>query len=551
MICKSCNAEISDVVKFCPKCGQKVMSSVSEVPEVAAPEAPVLAEAPAAPAVPAAPEAAVLQAPVAPAPLPEMPVPPAPEEFIPAPPVEPQKKAKKSKLGKIIIVLMLVVAVVAAAIFVVFTFLLPADMLVAKAFVKNVTEIQSEYETIQETLPVTNHLLQVSDTQQELLVSVSAEGQSIDVSSVVDYEQKQMTLEADVLGMLTATAYLSTEEMVVQTDVLSDAIGLNLVTLADDLDNYALADLSEYADMYRELDGAESMLDTELLQQDVTDLLVSTGPALLASFEIEKGEKTDLEINGEDITATGYDIMVDPDALEDALYAMVDELMDKEYLLDYIYAVYDASVAASGYSMYMMDLTDDLLEEALLAGVDQLVAFAEDELEDYPLTAYIYGGRVVLLSLTDEDFEEGVGIAFNPEGDILEYIAVVMLDDEEWEDVAVQQIVMDDENFSFETSVQGVTYFAIDYDYTDTSNNFTIKISDGYSDMSMKLDVDATEENSLRVGTEYEGVTFAVESKISDLGEDWYEVPLYKNVLLMSEDELMSLMMEIYYTGLV
>ena len=389
MKCSKCGSDLRPGAKFCPQCGTVVEAAgaAEDRERTAAPEAGT-----------AGPQAAASVGGAAPT------------------------GGKRRGLGLIVMAAVVVVALVAViAVAAGALFSSPQDK-VEKAFDKTA----SAYAELDEAmgLPDLTQLAEQQSMTQRLsleLASINEQLTGMDLSALkglglrvdTDYDLPARKLAAEV------AAYWGTDELISAWLLLEDnGLYLSVPQIADDV--YGVDTTTMGADLAA-LTG-EDMVETlgfnffDLIDlatpapettQEMEQALDQAARDLLEAMEVEKAGSETIDVNGKNIKANAFDILIPQEAMED--YA--DALLDAAQTVDYM-DLYEELLEAMGMPKELIDsamssMGGDPYREMFRQTSDGIGAVL-DELGDLELTAYLSDGHLAALVYDDHGLEVGL-----------------------------------------------------------------------------------------------------------------------------------------------
>ena len=405
MFCPKCGKEITNNAKFCPYCGAQFQTA-------SAPSEPA---APADPA-PSAPSAPAYSAPSAPVP----PVYTAPQGAEPfgAPAAMAGGGKKRSFTGLIIggaVVLVLVAALVVALVLGLFSS--PKDQL-AKALAKTA----DAYATAQKALDLPDQTeLSLSDSySQRLSLSLDSLGPEVtayypELSSLkglglrldADRDQDGRKMDADMAifwddqDILSLQFLVDDNKMYVAApDFTGDnAYGFNTETLGADLVKLGITDdeIDVSSISFNYFDLAERFSSGDAQDEDATKASAEALKQLWDAIEVEKSGKESIEVNGRNVEATVYHVVVPSDAVKDYIDAIADAMkamntgVSTEELLEAIGLDKNA----------IQELLSDMEEVDTYGELARELRDIADNIGDMELDVYVSGGYVSAVEYAD------------------------------------------------------------------------------------------------------------------------------------------------------
>lgn len=417
MFCARCGKQLDSGVKFCPYCGAMVAGatapSVDTRPEQAEPSGQ-----PAPEAAPAAPEAA----PAVPEVTPAAPVTAfAAPEAAPATPVfAPVPASKKSRNTAVIIgaavagVLVVVLAIVALS----SIFRSPKGQL-ERALLKTLDAYADAGERLD--LPDLAGLMESKAVSQHISLELNSVNREIsgsnyfDVSGLqglgmrmdTDYNQKKQKMDADFTvfwsgqDLLTVQTLLDGSNLYITSPEFTGnrAYGINTETIGADLDRLGAdggeVDLKEIGFNFFDLVERVSPGEQQVKEQKkaVKDALEQYWDAL----EVDKGGRESIRVNGSEVNATVYHVLMTKDAMKDLIDAMLDiaEASENENQMRDVLAgmgfdedALDRAAPQTDLSYYYDELAHTLKETV-------------NEIGDIELDVYVSDGRVSAVEYSD------------------------------------------------------------------------------------------------------------------------------------------------------
>ncbi len=381
MFCGNCGSKLEDGAVSCPICGKAVSP---EAPQGTGPVPAAPQQGPAPGPIPAVPQ----QGPAAGGGGngPSVPVNPAPI---------PEGGKKSGRMGLIIGGIVGGLAVIALAVFLILHFAGGAKGNLGKAMLKSKEAYASAISGWK--LPDMQKISKEQKTSQsftleleELSEYYQLEGLGISGGSNVDVGGKHMDANLKLYyGSVDLATFLmsldKTKLLVSSPEFLeSTVVGLDTLTLGKDLEN--LGAYGGVEDLSFDLFALAEKLRTEPAELD--DALMKD---LWDAVTVEKGEKTDMDINGTTLSCAAYTVTVPQDALEAWLDGVMDAVEEQDPTEQMVEALEETGLpdeAVSGIE----DGMKESLRQQKQAFKD--VENALDELGDLELEVYVNGGYV-------------------------------------------------------------------------------------------------------------------------------------------------------------
>lgn len=374
MKCSKCGAELRPGAKFCPHCGE-VNENAGAPSEQAAPSAY------------------------------------SPQQGGPA-------GGKRRGTGLIVLGAVAVVAVAAVVIVAVSgLFASPKDK-VEKAFQKT-AEAYAEMEKAM-GMPDLNQLRERQSVSQRMsleLASLNEELVGYDLSFLkglglrmeTDWDGAGRKLASELAAYWDGEDLLNAQ-MLVEDNLLylsvpqftdGELYGADTTTLGADLAD--LTGESELEDLsFNLFDLIDIATPTPEAQAEMEQAMEQAGKALLEAMEVEKAGSETIDVNGRNVDADVYELLIPQDAMED--YA--DAVMDTMQTVDYV-EVYEELLQAMGMPRDQIDAIMSTMGNPyreISEGVGSLL----DELGDLELTAYVSDGYLSALVYDHRDVEIGL-----------------------------------------------------------------------------------------------------------------------------------------------
>ncbi len=549
MLCQNCNKDISTDSKFCRYCGS------AQTPAQTAPMAPPPAPVPSAPPpmVPP-PVQQTAQAPMAP---PSAPVPPAPG----TPPVAPTmsgatpppiqtptdfsatvgnvvntagaglkdamstvvdktkdtvasinadgamaQKMKSPMMKKYFIIGGGVLAAVIIIVLIITLIVMNSPaVVVGRAFANTISDAQSEIENITEEIPAILFFEDFQKEEYDMDISYSDGFQDLSVNVQSDFGSEKIRAEASMMGIggevMISDKYgtIALDPAIVNMLGLSEVYGWDNETILSELYNAGLIDVDNAEDM--ELNIFKNHTDS---YEKINNMLQDCFTDIFKEADIEAIDKEEMTINGEDIKAKGYVVSLDSEVIEDRITEFFDDVFESEDLMN----------AYMPYISVMMDMdiiyAENIKEELVDSVVAMLGGVSEMEVE-----VFVYKNRIV--SLRSESLGYPARFDFNPKGDVLEYVAAIM-DEEE---VMVFEAGMEDNELIVSYKETYGESLVMIYDLESDRNN--VNIFTDYDDY--QFTVYSENKNTLLIEAEMDGDTLRIEAEKGGLSGDWFEQP--------------------------
>ncbi len=391
---------------------------------------------------------------------------------------------------------------------------------VTTALLSTAQTLQGEMDVMVETLPLLSHLASAQEEVSTTQLRVIRDGDSLETTISIDPLTQSVRGDVTVDGfgfLVEGTIQASLQHLTIQMDRVEGTYGIDLTTLKEDLQDFSILDLSPYAAYY----DYDMVSGYDQVWTEIKTHLTTAATQILATVQVEEVGEESLNINGDTVTATGYRILWDYDALEQNLQELGENLIQNQVLKPYLQT---ALTALQQYSRYLAPADVTGLQELWNNQVRNLV----DELEESTdvQMVYLYRGRTVLLASLDEYLEKGWALALNPEGDILDYVAVGSLTDFQLTTLVALSARLTGEALEMELSLPYGDDVVLDYDYYGQRENLVVR----YGYHIWTFDVDGSGENQLILG----GDGWSAESVLGGT-KDWFtQTEEYQNILRLS-----------------
>lgn len=211
-------------------------------------------------------------------------------------------------------------------------------------------------------------------------------------------------------------AYWDEEEIIgaqilVEDNVLSisvpqltggDFYSIDTLTMGADL-----ADLTGDASVedisFNLFDLMETATPTEETQAEMEQALDQAAQALLDAMEVEKIGSETIDVNGKNVDADAYDVLIPQTALEDYANAMLDALQTVDYMELYEETLRAMGIPGEQIDAVMEEMGGDPYRE-LADGIELVL----DELGDLELTVYVNSGYLSAVVFDDRGVEIGL-----------------------------------------------------------------------------------------------------------------------------------------------
>ena len=344
-----------------------------------------------------------------------------------------------------------------------------------------------------------------------------------------DFKGKKMNIEPQITsyGMsIGAKIQISDKYITAELDgLLDDMYGISNKTLAEDLKNCSFLDMGDIPNDYK--------IDVFQLQQkiydDVRKVVNKNKADLVKGLEIEKLEKQEIRVNGENIKATSYSVVLSANVLEDILVNIGNDLLSEGVFEN------EELINAVIGSMYLGGTVE--LEDLYFDYVDVIID-AYETIEDGDLVAYIYKNKIV--SLTWEDSGTIATLNLNPKGKILENISVVIEDsnyEQEFEFSLTYEKDVLEGVMEFKNDY-GSEKFEIVYDVKEEKDNLVI---DMYGD-ELIFDINSNTKNEVLIGYSDDYNSFSFDCKKGKLDKNWFtQTDDFINILTMDLKDFMDI----------
>ncbi len=557
MLCQNCNKDITVESKFCRYCGS-AQTPVQQAP-VAPPPVPVQ-QAPVAP-----PPAPVQQAPVAPPPVPaqQAPVaptpPPVPVQQAPidpmaggaTPPGQVQapadfsatvgnvvstagaglkdamntvvdktkdtvatinadgtmsQKLKSPMMKKYFIIgggaLAAVIIIVLIITLVVMN---SPTAVVGRALNNTIGDMESEIENITNEIPAILFFEDFQKDEYDMDISYSDGFQDLSINVQSDFGSEKIRAEVvSVLGIggeiMISDKYgtIALDSAIADMVGLSDVYGWDNETIATDLYNAGLIDVENAEDI-----NLNIFEDHTASYEKINKMLQDCFTDIFKEADIEAIDKEEMTINGEDINAKGYVIVLDSEVIEERIAEFLDDVFESEDLVD-AYIPY-----ASAMNMGSMDV-EEIKEELMYSVTSMLGGMRELEVE-----VFVHKNRIV--SLRSESAGYPMRFDLNPDGDVLEYVAAIS----EGEEVMVFGAIMEDDELIVSYKETYGESLVMVYDLESDRNN--VEISTDNDDYVFT--VYSEDKNNLLIEAEMDGESLRIEATKGGLSGDWFDQP--------------------------
>ncbi len=376
---------------------------------------------------------------------------------------------------------------------------------VGRALSNTIGDAQSEIEDITEEIPAILFFEDFQKDEYDMNISYSDGFQDLSINVQSDFGSEKIRAEVSMLGIggevMISDKYgtVALDPALVGMLGLSEVYGWDNETIAAELYNAGLIDVDDAEDISLNIfenHTASYEKVNKMLQDCLTDIFKEA--------EIEAIDKEEMTINGEDITAKGYVIVLDSEMIEERFAEFLDDVFESEDLVN-AYIPY-ASVMMN---MGSMD-TEYLKEELMYSMTSTLGGVRELEAE-----VFVYKNRIV--SLRSESFGYPARFDLNPDGDVLEYVAAVM-DDEE---VMVFEASMEDDELIVSYDETYGDSLVMVYDLESDRNN--LEISTDYDDY--QFTVYSENKDTLLIEAEMDGEVLRIAAEKGGLSGDWFEQP--------------------------
>ncbi len=402
---------------------------------------------------------------------------------------------------------------------------------VATALLSTALTLKEESDTMVDTLPLLSHLASMVEEVAVTTLTVEQDSTTLVAALTTDLHNQKYRADLDVDGfgfLVEGSIQTSLQHLTVQMDRTEGIYGVDLVNLGDDLASFAYLDLTTYAAAYNyALIAGHGEIYPEL-----KSLVVQSAPQLLTVFQVEEVGSQPLTLNGELIEATGYQIIWDLDGLELVLKEFGENLFSSEILTPYFEAIL---TALQQYSRYLAPENIAGLQTLWDGMVDDLIDYLE-EAGDIQMI-YLYDGRAVLFANLDEEMADGWAMALNPEGNILDYIALGTLTGLQFDDLIALSSRISGDALELELSLPYGEDIIVDYDFGDSQENLVIRW--GYSIWT--YDVDSSQADCLAVA----GNGWRVESVLG-VPDGWFtQTEDYLNILHLTMTDYFALAKEL------
>lgn len=402
---------------------------------------------------------------------------------------------------------------------------------VATALLATALTLKEESDTMVDTLPLLSHLASMVEEVAVTTLTVEGDSATLVAALTTDLQNQNYRADFDVDGfgfLVEGNIQASLQHLTVQMDRTEGIYGVDLVNLGEDLEDFAYVDLSNYAAAYNYgLIAGHGEIFPEL-----KSLVAQSAPKLLSVFQVEEVGGQPLTLNDESIEATGYQISWDLDGLELVLKEFGENLLSSEILIPYFetiltalqqYSRYLAPENIAGLQALWDNIVNDLIDYLGEAGDIQMI--------------YLYEGRAVLFANLDEELSGGWAVALNPEGDILDYIALGTLTEFQFDDLIALSTRISGDALELELSLPYGEDIIVDYDFGDSQENLVIRW--GYNIWT--YDVDSSTPHQLAVS----GQGWRVESVLG-ASDGWFtQTEDYLNLLHLTMADYFALAKEL------
>ena len=365
MKCSKCGAELRDGAKFCPNCGATLDSAG------AAGTAPSLTGAPAG-----------------------------------------GKRRGRGLIVAGVAAVAVVVAVAAAAVGGIFSS--PQDK-VEKAFHKTAAAYAEVSEKM--GMPDLNQLTEEQSVSQRLsleLASVNEQLAGYDLSFLkgiglrldTDLDGAGRKMAVDLAAYWGADEILSAQ-LLAEDNLLSfslpqftggDFYSVDTTTLGADLADWGVnEDLG-----FNLFDLLELCTPSAEVREQMEQAMAEASEALFGAMEVEKAGSETIDVNGKNVDADAYDVLIPQDAMEDYADALIDALR----MMDYV-GIYEEALRSVGLPEDQVDSLVSRLRDPYQELSDG-IGYVLDELGDLELTVYVSGGCLSAVVYDDRGVEIGL-----------------------------------------------------------------------------------------------------------------------------------------------
>lgn len=410
-------------------------------------------------------------------------------------------------------------------------------------------------ENIYEQLPFYEHLEDFVDSAYKMNVSVSDGTTSDEVVVYSDLENNAIrmdyNLDGDNIDFLWAN-----DHMIVTTSLLDTNYGINLSTLASDLQNCEFLDFEVPVGFDFGLFKLSELKKLKEFDDICTDILMKSMLDLAKEVEIEKLDKEVITIAGQEKKADRYSIKIDPVALEKGLINLMEDFFANEFIAEYMESIF-VGVGMAEYIDYgdvnsdTMDIFINEIKEIYLDGVDDIIfgytEFYESMDEaNHRTIINIYDNEVVQLRITGDYLVDSGDIVFslNMDNNNIE-IRCYQEPFENMEGFEIMKIHCGISNGLFNLSMDEYERNSMTYSYDTKGSVNNMKVfEDGYEILSMTItspnkgilygSVDIDDSMTLEVVSEKAGLPSAKLASVD-----------YTNILDLSENELIKIGIEI------
>lgn len=395
------------------------------------------------------------------------------------------------------------------------TFLGSASGKVASAFVSTTNQLEKEYTSILEDLPVYD-FFKSAEKDQFSLDYVSEVWYQPDFYLEMDWGKSQLLVESGT-GDSKFTVHVSEKYTTVDGKMFNDVLGVENKTLGKDINNCDFLDIDISSDYAFEPFKIEQDLPWDLL-----DIFSDFCTDLIKGADVEKVDDETYRINGNRESLDTYEVTISSKEMESAMENAVKSLVKNKTIMSQLSQLYMLENYDSNRSLKDIE---GLIEDEMYDFIDDFID-EYDDLKDNYFVVQLFKGKVVRMASPGKD-GENISIMFTNTKELLEEVIITAYGREQ-----TYSFASDGDSFSYkEVSYNGNTT-KIDYNYDGRSDN--VKIN--YGSYSETMTIDTTTKNQLVVEVEGE---FEATFKKNSLSSGWFDQDTnFERILTYSEREL-------------